>query len=177
MKLKNLDDWVQGIGLLGVMGSLVFVGLQLEQSEDVALSDLADSSVTWGIELSSLIADHADTWHRACLGEALSPAERIVAANIYWRYTQGNLNSWVRLETSGLGNYDSSFISGAFAANIHRYPGFRKMTESWMDWTSLGVPTDSPYVTGFRQEILARVAELEAEEPNPAADVMWCGVR
>ena len=64
MKIGDSDNWVQGIGLLGVMGSLVFVGLQLRQSEDIAISDVTESSVTWGIEFSSLIADHVDVWHK-----------------------------------------------------------------------------------------------------------------
>ena len=177
MKLKNTDEWVQGIGLLGIIGSLIFVGLQLRQAEDVALSDLGESSITWGIELSSLIADHADVWQRACLGDELSPSEQVIAGNIFSRYMQSNFNSWVRLESTDVGHYDSSFLSGAFAANFHRYPGFRKMTESWGDWSKLGVPIDSPYVTNFGEEVLARVVELEKEEPNPTADVMWCGVR
>jgi len=177
MKFKNLDEWFQVVGLLGIMGSLVFVGLQLRQSEEIALSDLGESSITWGIELSSLIADNADVWHRACLGKELSPSEQVIAGNIYWRYSQGNLNSWVRMETTIVGVYDSSFISNAYAANIHRYPGFRKMAESWNDWTSLGLQIDSPLIQRFTEEIVARVGELEKLEPNPNASVMWCGVR
>ncbi len=177
MKIGDKDNWVQGLGLLGVIGSLVFVGMQLKQSEELAEVGLGESSVTWGIELSALISDNADVWHRACLGEELSPQERVIAGNIYWRYSQGNLNTWVRLETTGVGSYDSSFVSNAYAANIHRYPGFREMAESWQDWTILGLSVDNPLVTKFGEEILARVSELEELEPNPVADVMWCGVR
>jgi hypothetical protein len=177
MKIGDTDNWVQGIGLLGVIGSLVFVGLQLRQSEDIAFSDVSESSVTWGIELSSLIADHVDVWHKACLGEELSPQERIIAGNIYWRYAQGNLNSWVRMETTGIGVYESSFLTDAFAANIHRYPGFRKMVGSLDEWYQVGAPMESPLVEKFRLDILARVSELEVLEPNPNSDVMWCGIR
>ncbi len=177
MKIGNVDNWVQGIGLTGVMVSLVFVGLQFRQSEDIALSELSDSSVAWGIELSSLIADHADVWHKACLGEELSPPERIVAGNIYWRYAQGNLNSWVRIETTDIGVYESSFLTDAFAANIHRYPGFRKMAESLGVWYQLGAPLDNLLTKKFSEDIFARVSELEVLEPNPNSDVMWCGIR
>ena len=177
VKIKKREEWLQGIGLLGIMTSLIFVGLQLRQTEEIAEVGLAESSVTWGIELSSLISDHAEVWHKACMGEELSPPERVIAGNIYWRYTQGNLNSWVRMETTNVGRFDSSFITASFAANIHRYPGFRKMAESWDDWTRLGVPLDSPLIKKFREEILTRVSELREQEPNPNANVMWCGVR
>ena len=59
--------------------------VRLRQSEDIAFSDVSESSVTWGIELSALIADHVGVWHKACLGEELSQQERIIAGNIYWR--------------------------------------------------------------------------------------------
>jgi len=177
MKIGDMDNWVQGIGLLGVIGSLVFVGMQLKQSDDLAQVGLGESSITWGIELSALISDNADVWHRACMGEELSPPERVIAGNIYWRYAQGNLNTWVGLETTSVGQHDSSFLTNAFAANIHRYPGFREMAESWLDWATLGLSVDSPLGTEFTEEIFARVSELQKLEPNPVADVMWCGVR
>ena len=177
MKIGEIDNWVQGIGLIGVIGSLVFVGMQLKQSDDSAQISLGESSVTWGIELSTLISDNADVWHRACLDQELSPSERIIAGNIYWRYAQGNINSWVGLETTGVGAHNSSFLTNAFAANIHRYPGFRKMAYSFEGWAELGVSLESPLVTRFRDDIFARVSELQTLEPNPVADVMWCGVR
>ena len=177
MKIGDVENWVQGIGLLGVIGSLVFVGMQLKQSEDLGQVGLGESSVAWGIELSALISDNADVWRRACMGEELSPPERVIAGNIYWRYAQGNLNTWVGLETTGVGRHDSSFVTDAFAANIHRYPGFRKMMESFEDWALLGISLDSPLITKFREDIFARISELQELEPNPTADIMWCGVR
>ena len=177
MKIGDVDNWVQGIGLIGIIGSLVFVGMQLKQSEDATQVGIGESSVAWGIDLSTLISDNADVWRKACLDEELNPTERVIAGNIYWRYTQGNLNSWVGLETTGVGRYESSFITNAFAANMHRYPGFRKMAESFDGWAELGLSLDNPLTTKFRAEIFARVGELQELEPNPVSDVMWCGVR
>lgn len=36
---EKLGDWLQIIGLFGVIGSLIFVGLQLKQTQAIALSD------------------------------------------------------------------------------------------------------------------------------------------
>tara|TARA_A100000164_G_scaffold319241_1_gene300723 strand:+ start:128 stop:286 length:159 start_codon:yes stop_codon:yes gene_type:complete len=38
MKKVNLDTWVQLLGMLGVLGGLVFVGLEMQQSQRIALS-------------------------------------------------------------------------------------------------------------------------------------------
>ncbi|MDX1402999.1 MAG: hypothetical protein R3192_00600 [Woeseiaceae bacterium] len=39
MKTEQLGDWLQIIGLFGVIGSLIFVGLQLRQTQAIALSE------------------------------------------------------------------------------------------------------------------------------------------
>ena len=38
MKKVNLDIWIQLLGMLGVLGGLVFVGLEMQQSQGIALS-------------------------------------------------------------------------------------------------------------------------------------------
>ena len=38
MSLKNLRDWLEVIGIFGVIASLVFVGLQLQQDRAIAMA-------------------------------------------------------------------------------------------------------------------------------------------
>ena len=38
MKKVNLDTWIQLLGMLGVLGGLVFVGLEMRQSQQLALA-------------------------------------------------------------------------------------------------------------------------------------------
>jgi len=35
---KELNDWLQALGLFGVLAGLVFVGLQMRQSQDIAIA-------------------------------------------------------------------------------------------------------------------------------------------
>mgnify|MGYP001375390639 FL=1 len=39
MKKINLDTWIQLIGMLGVLAGLVFVGLELQQSQQIAIAN------------------------------------------------------------------------------------------------------------------------------------------
>tara|TARA_Y100001936_G_scaffold244346_1_gene284566 strand:+ start:589 stop:1044 length:456 start_codon:yes stop_codon:yes gene_type:complete len=39
MKRINLDTWIQLIGMLGVLAGLVFVGLELQQSQQIAIAN------------------------------------------------------------------------------------------------------------------------------------------
>lgn len=38
MLTEKINDWLQIVGMVGVIGSLIFVGLQLKQSQDIAVS-------------------------------------------------------------------------------------------------------------------------------------------
>lgn len=40
MKSRKLEDWLQIIALFGVIGSLIFVGLQMKQDREIALSEI-----------------------------------------------------------------------------------------------------------------------------------------
>jgi hypothetical protein len=177
MKNKYLEDWIQGIGLLGVMGSLIFVGLQVKQADEVAVMDVLDGTAERGHELSALIADNADVWYRACLGEELTPPERIIAANIYWSYLQSSWNNWVRIRETGLGSTSPDFLTNAYAANLHRYPGFREIALSYRDWSEIGRVFDGKDVEVYRAAVFARLEELQELEPEPDADVTWCGAQ
>ena len=177
MNSKKLHDWLQIVGIAAVVGSLMFVGLQLKQSDDIALAGVFESSAARGIELRSLFAEHADTWQKACLGEELNASEKVIAGNIYFAYLQGNFNTWMRYQETGFGGADPVFLIDAYAANIHRYPGFRQMAVSWNEWAELGARFDDDIAKEYGAAVRQRVSELEELEPEPVADVMWCGVR
>jgi len=178
MNPERMHDWLQLVGMATIVASLIFVGLQLRQSEHAAQSDMSQSTVAVGVEISALIAEHSDVWLKACSGEELSAPEQLIANNVYFRYLQDNFNSWSRSKSTGIGFMQPSFFTDAYAANIHRYPGFRQIALSWGDWAEQGVRVaDNSFAEGYKEEVLRRLSELEKEEPNPDADLAWCGVR
>jgi hypothetical protein len=177
MNSSKLRDWLELVGMVGIVVSLVFVGLQLRQSEAAAQIELSESTATRGVELSTLMTENTDVWLRACAGEELTTQEQAIANHIFFRYFQGNFNSWVRYETTGVGALESSFLVDAFAANIHRYPGFRGILFSWTAWAEKGARVNSPLVARYTEEITRRLSELEQEEPSPNAEITWCGIR
>ena len=178
MNSEKLHDWLQLVGMAAIVVSLVFVGLQLRQSQHDALAQLSLNSVIVGTEISSLVAEHSDVWIKACAGEELSPSEQLIANNIYFRYIQDNFNSWLRTEFTEIGLIDASFFVDAAAANIYRYPGLRKMALSYDDWAKLGArAADAGVMERYGEQVRNRLSELAKEEPNPNADLTWCGVR
>jgi hypothetical protein len=177
MDSQKLHDWLEIVGIAAIVGSLIFVGLQLKQSDDIAQAEVLESSAARAIERRALIAAHADTWQKACLGEELNASEKVIAGNIYFNYLQGNFNTWIRYRETGIGGINSQFLVDAYAANLHRYPGFRQIALSFSDWDDVGARWDDRLVEEYTSAVRQRVEELEQSEPNPTADVMWCGVR
>ena len=53
MKKVSLDIWIQLLGMLGLLGGLVFVGLEKRQSQRIALADT---------EQQSAIAQQQNIW-------------------------------------------------------------------------------------------------------------------
>ena len=63
------------IGIAAIVVSLVFVGLQLKQSQDIVLSELDAALNAIDVEITGNIGDHADVWVRGNNGAQLSDSE------------------------------------------------------------------------------------------------------
>jgi hypothetical protein len=177
MDSRKLHDWLEIAGITAVVASLIFVGLQLKQSSDIALGETFESAAARGVELRALVAEHSVTWQKACLGEQLTDPEKLIAGSIFFNYAQNAFNSWARFERTGFGGGGNQFYVDAYAANIHRYPGFRDMAISWRERGEHGARFEGELIAEFGAAIRQRLDELQQTEPNPSADVMWCGIR
>lgn len=161
--------------MAAVVASLVFVGLQIKQSDEIALVELRDNAAIRNLELNTLRADHADIWQKTCLGDELSSSEKVIASSIYFAYISNNWNAWVRHMTTGYGLAESDYLIDTVAANIHRYPGLKKTAMSYRDWRTNNSELDSMYTPMYQEAIRSRLSELEQLESNPEYDVMRCG--
>ena len=175
MNSEKLRDWLQIVGMAAVVASLLFVGVQIKQSDKIALSELLDNAAIRNLELSTLRADHADIWQRACLGGELTSTEKVIASSIYFGYLSNNWNVWVRKETTGYGFAETDYLTDSFAANLHRYPGLKTIALSYAEWRVNSSEIDATYLPKYQEAVLSRLAELEELELNPEYDVMWCG--
>ena len=62
MKSNNWKDIAELVGISAIVASLVFVGMQMEQSQQLAFADSALAMSANRIEEGSLQADHIDVW-------------------------------------------------------------------------------------------------------------------
>ena len=161
--------------MLGIMASLVFVGMQLKQTDVIASVEGQDNAVQRHYDMLSLMTEYAEIWQRGCAGEELSAVERVQFAKIFTVYRNNNLAGWRRLELSSYRDSNSDYNINAFAANVHRYPGFETVYRSETAWDKDGVGDLGPTFHKYRRLISARIEELAKIEPDPIYGTEWCG--
>jgi hypothetical protein len=176
MDSAKLNDWLQIIGMLGIIASLVFVGLQVNQTQRVGEGEEIASFVELSTNMRTLFIEHADVWRKACAGEELSAEGQTKAAMLYKAYTELAYN-FGAASRAGISQSSSQFLINRFAANIHRYPGFAELAATHNVWTLQGERgRDIEDVRLFAKAITARLAVLKEIEPDPDFDVKWCGI-
>ena len=121
MVSKELNDWLQVVGLFGVLGGLVFVGLQLRLDRQIAVTQATEAASANQQYWAELVNDNADVWVKGLSGEALSEPEKarfevLASARMFSYFT-----SWIRAGQT------TSQIRERFeleaAAELHRHPG------------------------------------------------------
>jgi len=72
---KELNDWLQVIGLFGVLGGLIFVGLQLSLDRQVAVAERSRGDTANAQYWAELLTNNTDVWIKSLAGDPLSESE------------------------------------------------------------------------------------------------------
>jgi len=152
MKDSRIRDSLEVIGLFGVIASLIFVGLELQQSQQIAISNASQARTDSTIELLSILATEpvlrsgfqklsAGKEEERTFDERFAMNQMSVAAlmnyeNIHYQY----LNGFVPLERW---RGTIAFLEANLAE-----PGFRRVYES-------NISGWSPRFRAVVEEILA----------------------
>ena len=108
MDSRKLNDWLQVVGLFAVVGSLVFVGLQMQQDQEIALSQVYQARADQNIAIT-LAALESDTtlsfWAKISgeLEEELTPEETALG----FRLAIANFQHWENMHFQ----YHEGFVS------------------------------------------------------------------
>lgn len=158
MSNVKIRNWLEVIGIFGVIASLIFVGLQMRQSQKIAMSSvnlqrtdtvvqmLSDMATdpTWRSVWHKRISDDFDSWtadeSASYLFFSLAQAYRY--QDSYWQYNQGftTEDRW-RIERAAL------------KLSLTESPPFRALMEDSYFWTD-----------AFNLEVEKILAEIESTE-------------
>lgn len=77
MDSRKLNDWLQVIGLFGVLAGLIFVGLQLRQDRQIAIAEGVSRSVGFRQDWADVMGADAAVWVKGMAGDELSAIESV----------------------------------------------------------------------------------------------------
>ena len=142
MKSVSWKDVAELIAISAILASLIFVGLQLNQAEVIARSEMRSALLDNWIEVNNAVIAHPDIWVRGNAGEELEPAEaavfslQVVNVNDYFFSTV----QYARL--MGLDWEDSDLSQ--YASYLYENPGakrvWRDREESLKKYRAIGDP-------------------------------------
>ncbi len=128
MKLSGWKDTVELVGIAAIVASLVFVGLQMRQEQEIAIVDTYGELSQSGVELTFKIGEQLEIWKKGLDGEHLTDEELgvfAVQAAAVGQYYQRVFIRWVRL-----GPIDPGVAASRFAYALYIFPGLRREHES-----------------------------------------------
>ena len=123
MNFSKLNDWLQVLGLFGVLGGLVFVGLQLRLDRQVALVESANTATSNYQSWAELINNNADVWVKGLSGDPLTAEERARFDTLAAAREMSYFNDWSRSQ-QGVSNQLPGRFAYELAREIHANPGF-----------------------------------------------------
>lgn len=165
MDSAKLNDWMQIIGIFSVVASLLFVGMQLKQEEQIALSQIHQADEASSTQIDLAVAENAEIWLKSNNGDSLNEAERLIMSRLV-----AAMYRRARLETNmrrTLGQFsDASIVD--FAIELHENPGAREFWEAQAAAEAAyfrELRPDDPYRESYHQDVLAELEKLDRTFP------------
>ena len=158
MSTPNWKGTAEFVGVIAIVGSLIFVGLQIKQEQEIALAEINLSLLASGIELNIAIGENAEVWAIGNAGEDLTRAERILYDNLL-----ESMSFSYRTERRQYLQFDQPRAAkvpiAQFAVFLHRNPGGR---EAWQLRSDQEAKVWASLMPGFKSTFRAAVlADLE----------------
>jgi len=166
MKNATWKDVAELVGIAAIVASLVFVGLQMQQQQEIAITETR-SSVTQSIgDLAMMIEAAPDVWRKGLDGDELSQDESIVFYAMAEAAESHIFNMFLRFGRLGISEPEVHAENYAYA--LYVYPGLK---ESYIQ--------ENEYVIGrrsalqrtqaadnrFRSLVLENLMNLESARP------------
>ena len=116
-------DVAEMIGIAAIVASLVFVGMQMEQSQQLAWADSVLTINANVIEEGALQAEHIDVWSKGNKGEELTASEYAIYRVLFKNRQSAEFYNWIALER--LGTQYEGVAFQVLARFLYQNPGAR----------------------------------------------------
>jgi len=131
MKKIDLAQTITILANLGVIGGLIFVGLQLRQERDIAESEALAFNQELELEFARFAQENVEVWRKGLAGEPLAADEYVafdLLANALFRIHANKQRRDFVLQGQTIGNDPLSAVRG-YAYFLYENPGLRAWFE------------------------------------------------
>jgi hypothetical protein len=143
MKKIDLGQTITILANIGVIGGLVFVGLQLRQEQEIAQSNRVQSASDSIRAWAELVTDNTEFWARGLAGEPLAAEEAIAFRAMAEAYEARFFAQWRSAMLTGQTRDLAPGLAREAALEFSSHPGLLKF---WRDHVErmekLGRPLD-----------------------------------
>ena len=169
MNTAKLNDWMQVIGIFAVVGSLIFVGLQMRQEHEIARVMIYQSRASTTAETLASAASNLE-WVEATIKSAYSdpnqeiqmegwaspvnPAELLSGALQSSSFLTLTDNSHFQYQEGFLPEDHWQSVRSTVRRNVSQFPILRHHLESSLD----------EFRPAFRDEMIKLIAEIDESE-------------
>ena len=125
MNFKKFNEVAELVGIVALVASLIFVGLEMRQSQKIALAEIEASFVSASVELERLISDNSEVWARGIADEELDDSDAVIFESILVALSNRNWSMQHQMRLVDRGEMADQNVH-KFAAFLHRRPGLRR---------------------------------------------------
>ena len=171
----KIREWLETFGVIAVFASLVFVGLELRQSSEIATDASLSTSADITASIEELVLDHPDVWLRGCRGETLEATEKLIFTHLFQVYAFQYFMMYMRSDMV-VAKSSKDISVDNIAINIHRNPGFARAWDDLAIWRSYAAEAEGNDFRSWRHRVDERLAYWERAEPEPLEMPERCGL-
>jgi hypothetical protein len=175
MRTLKIKDTVELFGIAAIVGSLVFVGMQVRQEQEIAIVDTYGELSQSDIELTFEVGEKIDVWKKGLNGDSLTEEEQDTFSVLAAAVTEYHQRVWIRWLQ--IGPLDPNRATSRFAYSLYLYPGLRREWESTRQFESSmraarGFGQDSQWELSVN-EYLAQFDREKPSIPNEKRYIFW----
>lgn len=115
MKRVSLDTWIQLIGMLGVLGGLIFVGLEMQQNQRIALAAQQTARVELFSNMVNSLTQVKINYQSANMTDGEFDPQRNVTHQLLWIFENDYLQYSLGLMDEGIWQSKQRVMLGNFS--------------------------------------------------------------
>jgi len=167
VEFKKFNEIAELVGIVAIVASLIFVGLEMRQSQKIALAEIEASYASASVEIASLISDNSEVWSRGIADEELGDSDAAIFESILVALSDRNWSLQYQMRLLDRHDYADAVVH-QFAAYIHKRPGLRRAwTEREADLKAdreLLTPYADSFTSPYIEMIVTDFSILEQQE-------------